>query len=860
MRRFFAIVFFLLFVSSVSFATHMRAGEITYVWKGGLTYEITILTYTYTPSLADRPEYEISWGDGTTSIIPRIQKINLPNDISKNNYVGEHTYPGPDTYIISLEDPNRNGGVKNIPNSINVPFYVQTTLIINPFLGPNNSPTLLNPPIDNGCVNVPFIHNPGAYDVDGDSISYSLIPCKGADGLDIPGYTYPQTSSSFSIDAITGDLLWDSPMVLGEYNVAILIQEWRMGTLIGSVTRDMQIEIAECDNHPPIIDELNDTCVLAGSFLAINVMAVDTDHFDVITLNATGGPFMVPISPATFVPATHIDTVSSVFSWQTTCDHVQKQPYHVTFKATDNGNPVKLIDIESWMITVVAPAPPNLVAAPVGNNIHLTWDISPCPNATGYKVYRRNGFYGYIHGHCETGVPAYTGYVEIATVNGVSNTSYTDTNEGNGLIHGIDYCYMVIAIFDDGAESYASNEACTTLIKDVPIITNASVNHTDAVNGSIYVAWSKATALDTTQATGPYKYLIYHSNDLAGTNLVLIDSLDGMNDTTYTDTLINTIGNAWSYRIDLWNNTPGDRYLIGTTQKASSIFLTLTPSDNQLLLDFAPMVPWVNDTFVIYRLNTITSVYDSIGYSTTTQYADTGLVNGRNYCYKVKSIGHYFSPGLIDPLINYSQEVCGVPIDQTPPCSPNLFVLPDCDNVENSLVWTDPNNSCATDVIYYNVYYSATDNGGFELLTTLNNPLDTFYLHQNLSTIVGCYAVTAVDSFQNESAMSNIVCLDIDNCNLYQLPNVFTPDGDQHNDLFIPFPYNFVEKIDLQVFNRWGKVVFTTQDPAINWDGKDKYTNADCSDGVYFYICDVYEIRLSGLMKRTLTGVIHLYR
>jgi len=838
----------------------MRAGEITYVWKGGLTYEITILTYTYTPSLADRPDYEISWGDGTTSIIPRIQKINLPNDISVNNYVGDHTYPGPDTYIISLEDPNRNGGIKNIPNSINVPFYIQTTLVINPFLGPNNSPVLLNPPIDNGCVGVPFIHNPGAYDVDGDSISYSLIPCKGADGLDIPGYTYPAANNSFGIDAITGDLLWDSPMVIGEYNVAILIEEWRSGMLIGSITRDMQIEIAGCNDHPPIIEELNDTCVLAGTLLSINVMARDTDSFDVITLNATGGPFMVPISPATFPSATHKDTVTSTFTWQTTCDHVQKQPYHVTFKATDNGYPVNLIDIETWMITIVAPAPPNLLATPVGNNIHLTWDISPCPNAIGYKVYRRNGFYGYVHGYCETGVPAFTGYVEIATVNGVNDTDYIDTNNGNGLVHGIDYCYMVIAIFSDGAESYASNEACTTLIKDVPIITNASVNHTDAVNGSIYVAWSKPTALDTTQAIGPYKYLIYHSNDLLGTNLILIDSLNSLNDTTFTDTLINTVSTPWSYRIDLWNETPGDRYLIGTTQKASSVFLTLTPSDNQLLLNFAPAVPWINDTFVIYRLNTGTSVYDSIGNSTTTQYIDDSLANGHNYCYKVKSIGHYFAPGLIDPIINYSQEVCGIPIDHTPPCPPHLYVLPDCDKVENSLIWTNPNNSCATDVIYYHIYYSSTDNGGFELLTTINGAQDTSYLHQNIPTIVGCYAVTAVDSFLNESSFSNIVCLDIDSCNVYQLPNVFTPTGDGHNDLFVPFPYNFVGKINLQIFNRWGKIVFTTQDPAINWDGKDKSTKADCSDGVYYYICDVYEIRLSGLKKRTITGVIHLYR
>jgi len=861
MRRIFCgILLFLILFSNAVFATHMRAGEISYRWISGLKYEITILTYTYTPSLADRPDYEISWGDGTTSVIPRIEKINLPNDISRNRYIGEHTFPGPDNYLISLEDPNRNGGVLNIPNSINVPFYVQTLLVINPFLGPNNSPVLLNPPIDNGCVNYPFIHNPGAYDVDGDSISYKLINCKGESGLDIPGYTFPATSNSFSIDPITGDLVWDSPLYEGEYNVAILIQEWRFGQLIGTMTRDMQIEIASCNNHPPVIQNVIDTCILAGTILTFDVTATDPDLGDVITLNATGGPFMQAISPATFPQVSHADTVTSTFTWQTECEHVQKQPYQVTFKAIDDGSPVKLVDIETVMITVVAPAPPNLVASPLGNTINLIWDESPCVNAIGYKIYRRNGFYGYVPSHCETGVPAYTGYIEIGTVSGVTNTTFTDNGNGIGLVHGLDYCYMVIAYYDDGAESYASNEACTTLIKDVPIITNVSVNTTNVSTGSIFIAWSKPTELDTVESPGPYKYLIYHSNDFTGNNLVLIDSLSTLNDTTYIDTLINTVATPWSYRIDLWNDTPGNRFLVGPTQVASSVFLTLAPSDNQLTLSFAPVVPWINDTFIVYRKNPVTLNFDSIGFSFTTTYEDKNLGNGNTYCYKVKSIGHYFATGLIDPIINYSQETCGVPEDNTLPCPPALLVIPDCDKIENALIWTNPNHFCANDVVSYNIYYSSTGTSNLDLLTSINSATDTTFLHQNLASIAGCYAVTAVDSFMNESILSNIVCIDIDSCNLYQLPNVFTPDGDGFNDYFIPFPYDFVEKINLQVFNRWGKIVFTTEDPDINWDGTNKNNGAKCSDGVYFYICDVYEIRLTGLVKRTINGYIHIYR
>ena len=95
----------------------------------------------------------IDWDDGTTSQIPRVEETNLPNEITYNRYVGQHTFTGPGDFIISCEDPNRNGGILNIPNSINIPMYIYSELTISPFLGGyDNSPIMLIPPVDNGCV------------------------------------------------------------------------------------------------------------------------------------------------------------------------------------------------------------------------------------------------------------------------------------------------------------------------------------------------------------------------------------------------------------------------------------------------------------------------------------------------------------------------------------------------------------------------------------------------------------------------------------------------------------------------------------------------------------------------------------
>ncbi len=56
-------------------ATHNRAGEITLTQLDDLTYEITITTFTYTLSQADRDRLEVQWGDNTFSFANRITKI-----------------------------------------------------------------------------------------------------------------------------------------------------------------------------------------------------------------------------------------------------------------------------------------------------------------------------------------------------------------------------------------------------------------------------------------------------------------------------------------------------------------------------------------------------------------------------------------------------------------------------------------------------------------------------------------------------------------------------------------------------------------------------------------------------------------
>lgn len=867
----------LLLVAFATQATHNRAGEITFEYVGpfpALTYKVTIITYTRTSSVqADRPSLDsVYFGDNSPYVsIPRSIKSNLGNDISKNIYIGYHTYPGNGTFVIRFEDPNRNEGVINIPNSIDVPFYIESTLIIDPYRFPNNSPVLTYPPIDRGCVGRTFVHNANAYDPDGDSLSYELVFCSGSSGLPIPGYTYPIASNSFTLDSYTGDLVWDAPVQPGEYNVAFKIISWRNGVNLGYVTRDMQILIADCNNDPPQFFPLSDTCIIAGDTLDFRVTAFDPNGNRVV-LSASGGPFEVQDS-ARFTPViTSNDTVISNFNWPTTCSLIRRQPYYVQFRAQDivPFDSVSLVSLTGVFIYIYGPPPPSLTAVALGNAISLNWLPTGCSNVIGYRIYRRNGIYpDNIPCPCDNGAPSYTGYQLLDTTSGATATSYVDDNFGLGLSIGTEYCYIVTAVYADGAESCASPQACASLKKDLPVITNADVRTTSVTTGSVYVAWSKPTELDTLVFPPPYQYKLYRSSGFSTVNPLFLSSFNGLDDTTYVDTLFDTQSQANTYRVELWYDNNGVSTRKGSSTPASSIFLSLVPSDNLIRLSWQEDVPWNNTRYDIYRENS-PGVFDSITSVTSPFYTDSNLVNGQTYCYYVRSMGNFSYEGFVDPVINRSQQTCAVPVDDVPPCPPQLNVISSCADQVNELVWTNPNSTCADDVVKYYIYFAPAVGAGYERIDSILSPEDTTYIAENRTSLTGCYKVTAVDDVGNETTNPQEVC--VDSCRQYVLPSVFTPNGDGNNDLFHPCdsttaldlqltncpPYRNVKDIDLIIYNRWGKQVFATTDRDINWDGTDQSTGQLCSDGVYYYTCTVNFYRLQGVEAVELHGTVQL--
>ncbi|MFK7772898.1 MAG: gliding motility-associated C-terminal domain-containing protein [Saprospiraceae bacterium] len=918
----FSILFLAVLSASSVQATHNRAGEITYVTDTSnfLSITATITTYTKASSIpADRDSLEICWGWESNDILvcEWVQRSNgsgllLGNDIKKNLYIATHTFPAIGHYVISMTDPNRNGGILNVnpPSSDNVPFHLETTItIFNPqFNGFNNSPILYQPPIDIACINQTFIHNPNAYDQDGDSLSYELtIPLQSVGTL-VPNYSLPSNFPSpnpginvISINEVTGDLLWETPQLAGEYNIAIYIIEWRNGRPLDTMIRDMQITVLDCDNEPPVIETIDEICVIAGTLIDFEVIATDPNPGQKVRLTALGGPLVISPSPAQFSPSTNAfedPPVVRNFTWQTTCEHISDQFSSVIFKATDNyildTDSAGLSTLKTVRIKVVGPPPEDLQAVAVDEQINISWEkpydceVVEDDYFKGFSVWRRLGSNSFPPDTCDPGLDG-KGYTRIANkLFDMSGGRYVFTDFD--VERGRNYCYRIVGDFAQTSaggfnfnfvESLASDEICVQLSRDIPLITNVDVNITDPSNGEIFVQWSTPDPvdLDTIQNPGPYTYEVWRAEGITNTGFVPIPgaSFTAANfyqavDTNYVDTGLDTENNAYTYRIAFYIN--GEIDPLGFTNDASSTFLNIGSTDETNILTWDLDVPWDNFSYTVYRGNNTEPIaqYDSIGFSNTEEYIDNeGLVNGVEYCYYVRGYGSYNIEGILPLLINDSQRECGIPLDTIPPCPPSLTITNGCedvgdstngDDIINNLVWVNPMNLCeeTDDVVYYNVYYAPpTDMSNFQLIYTNNNSADTTLMHNSEFGIAGCYAVTAIDTFDNESAYSNIVC--VDNCPIYNLPNAFTPNGDGSNELFIPYPYRFVDRVEFNVFNIWGQLVYTSTNPDLGWDGKN-LKGKDVAQGVYYYTCRVFENRVSGVTENPeiLNGFIELLR
>jgi gliding motility-associated-like protein len=134
--------------------------------------------------------------------------------------------------------------------------------------------------------------------------------------------------------------------------------------------------------------------------------------------------------------------------------------------------------------------------------------------------------------------------------------------------------------------------------------------------------------------------------------------------------------------------------------------------------------------------------------------------------------------------------------------------------------------------------------------TMLNNSTNgTTYSWDFGDGSAGSSATTPVHTFPDTGPGSYVITLTVTNADgctdiatgtviieeelIYFVPNAFTPDGDEFNQTFVPVftsgfdPYDF----NFQVYNRWGEIIFESNNHEIGWDGT--YHGMLVQEGVY---------------------------
>ena len=239
---------------------------------------------------------------------------------------------GPCPFNVSWSLCCRNGAITSGASNQNT--YIQATFN-NAISGCNSTPQFTNPPIPYICAGDTFIFNQGAYDPDGDSLSYRFGPCYQNNGAQVTynaGYSQSAPLGptwSASIDSVTGDIsIIPQPGNIVVGVLCVYVDEWRNGSVVNTIERDIQVAVIACppNDPPPVagVSSVNGAFVnnplsvttCTGSQLCFNIRANDPNPTDFLTMywdgSLAGGTFTSTANPNI------TDTITGLASTQPT--------------------------------------------------------------------------------------------------------------------------------------------------------------------------------------------------------------------------------------------------------------------------------------------------------------------------------------------------------------------------------------------------------------------------------------------------------------------------------------------------------------------------------------------------------------
>lgn len=230
--------------STTASATHLCGAEIYHDHVTALLYDLEL--HIYAGSTINPSTYNLEMGDGNTAAMTLVQIDTLPSFCCSYRliYTGQHTYAAAGQYPIGIELSVRSADVINIPFPTNQSICVRGIINASSPNTYNSSVRLTSPQTYVYFNGNTLIHETTPVDADGDSLAITLgIPsgnfCNPMLGYDMPHELSPPGDTSW-VDLSTGLFQFQDPFIIGAYVILINVNEYRNGTLVGRVQRDMK--------------------------------------------------------------------------------------------------------------------------------------------------------------------------------------------------------------------------------------------------------------------------------------------------------------------------------------------------------------------------------------------------------------------------------------------------------------------------------------------------------------------------------------------------------------------------------------------------------------------------------------------
>lgn len=397
--RLLSMFFFLLVCVPFTRGTHITGGDFTITHVEGNTFlaRLTlfrdcasggapfdqIVEITVFDALTNEHLEELDFVfSGFETIIPQLGNSCFEPDVCLEFGIYETEFDLPDNpngYYLSKERCCRNDLSLNLAGTDL--GFVFTVDVPDPAIQ-NSTPEFGDYPAEAFlCVNSPNTIDFGATDIDGDSLVYSLVdPLRGeSDGTPFganppvatpkpyttvqwqPPYTVNNQVGGvppMTIDSETG-VITAQPEQVGIFTVAVQVQEFRNGELIGTIRRELQLTSTLCViDQPSVINTPNgDTIfnILANTEFCIPIEVTDPNTGDTLFVEGEG-PILdgIVIPQAIYPDANGFSTIEQDFCWSPLCLNVSEDPYVVTIRAFSEGcAPTTLITEQDLYFNVI---------------------------------------------------------------------------------------------------------------------------------------------------------------------------------------------------------------------------------------------------------------------------------------------------------------------------------------------------------------------------------------------------------------------------------------------------------------------------------------------------------------------------